>query len=1242
MSSSAATAVVRNITSMLAKSEPGNPSHILLGIKECNKASRLLHSLLKSAKSLGEKQHLTTSIGQIKSYREMFKSLQITGEGYQDNKRKQTASCHVKWCDMNSAFGGRIRTGAIANLKHMDPKLFLEDCKALFRRRILNALKQDDSIKVNTVFCGEFIINKAEEIIQERKYMNTKNMPIYKDTDLTKWFLENVQNPILTDLEEFQEKNSGWTLSKIINLAVHINKFTPQLGSSYVELPKEIKLKHACINIRNQDNACFAWSVVSALHPVDFNSNRPSSYPHYSNVLKLAGLQFPITFKQIPRFEKQNDISINVYILNKTKKQFKVLPAYLTSGKKNKHVNLLMIQNVYYEEDDSEEDGQIDRVKYHFVWIKNLSRLLSTQMSKCNGKKYFCDRCLHYFHTEMKLEKHIEDCKTLNDCKIRLPSEDQKIVRFKNYRHKEATPFVVYADLECVLQPISDENKKSKEKKYQKHVPYSIGYYVKCSYDDSLSFYKSYRGMNCEQWFADELCQLSEDLETVFLCPLPMEKLTPIQNDMFNKATHCHICESIFKLDDKRVRDHCHFTGRYRGPAHENCNLNFQDSHVVPVVFHNLSNYDAFFIIEKISTMIEGRMELLPINKERYISFTKHITERLIKFRFIDSFRFMASPLDVLASYLQNFYILAHEFRHLSCEQLNLLKRKGVFPYDFIDSIEKLNHSELPVKSDFYNKLEDRNVNDDDYKHAQNVWNTFECNNLGDYSDLYLKTDILLLAEVFEQFRQSCRKTYQLDPANFYTLPGYAWECMLKYTEVDLELLTDIDMIMFIERGIRGGLSQCSKRYAKANNKYMSDYDPSRPDTYLMYYDINNQYGWSMGQSLPYGGFQWVENFENFNVMTIADESAEGYILEVDLEYPDALHDVHKDLPLCAEHLSPPGSRERKLMATLSNKTRYIIHYRNLKQAVALGVKLTRIHRILKFKQSPWLKKYIDLNTKLRANAKNEFEKNLFKLMNNAVFGKTMENIRKHSNVKLVTKWDGRYAAEALISKPEFKSASIFNENLVAIELNKTEIYFNKPIYVGMCILDLAKTTIYSFHYDYMRREFGESCNILYTDTDSLLYEINTNDIYTLIKRDAIKFFDTSDYPEDNVYGIPRVNKKVIGLMKDEQNGSIMTEFVGLRSKMYAVRVQGIDKTKKIKGIKKSIVKNKICFDDYTECLNNLTEKTVNQNLIKSHNHLVNTVTQTKIALSPHDDKRCLIKNSFETLPWNHYSIRNM
>ncbi|KAJ8914907.1 hypothetical protein NQ315_016061 [Exocentrus adspersus] len=251
-----------------------------------------------------------------------------------------------------------------------------------------------------------------------------------------------------------------------------------------------------------------------------------------------------------------------------------------------------------------------------------------------------------------------------------------------------------------------------------------------------------------------------------------------------------------------------------------------------------------------------------------------------------------------------------------------------------------------------------------------------------------------------------------------------------------------------------------------------------------------------------------------------------------------------------------------------------------------------------------------------------------------------MENIRKHSTVKLVNKWSGRYGAEALISKPEFKAATIFNENLVAIELRKCEIYFCKPIYVGMCILDLAKTTIYDFHYGYMKPEFDDDCSALYTDTDSLIYEIRNRDPYEIIRRDCHLRFDTSDYPANNGYNIPQVNKKVLG-MKDEFNGIPIELFVGLRSKMYTVKRAGSSSNniKKVKGIKKSVIKNVITLEDYLECVDNFKEKVIIQNLIKSEKHQVYSMMQEKTALSPYDDKRYLTEGSYDTLPWGHYSI---
>jgi len=250
----------------------------------------------------------------------------------------------------------------------------------------------------------------------------------------------------------------------------------------------------------------------------------------------------------------------------------------------------------------------------------------------------------------------------------------------------------------------------------------------------------------------------------------------------------------------------------------------------------------------------------------------------------------------------------------------------------------------------------------------------------------------------------------------------------------------------------------------------------------------------------------------------------------------------------------------------LYDKKRYVIHYRNLQQCTRHGLCVAKIHRVLQFAQSAWPRDYIELNTNFKTRATNNFEKNLYKLMNNAIFSKTMENVRNHIDVKLLTKWDGRYGAETMIAKPNFYSRSVFSENLIAVELRKLKVKFNKPIYVEMCILDLSKICLYEFHYEYMFPLYRDKCKIMYTD--SLEYHIECEDVYEMMKRDIAEF-DTND-PANNAYGMPLDNKKVPDLMKDKNNCGIMTEFVGLRAKMYALRVDGKKDTKKVKGIKNS------------------------------------------------------------------------
>ena len=422
----------------------------------------------------------------------------------------------------------------------------------------------------------------------------------------------------------------------------------------------------------------------------------------------------------------------------------------------------------------------------------------------------------------------------------------------------------------------------------------------------------------------------------------------------------------------------------------------------------------------------------------------------------------------------------------------------------------------LPPKKDFYSKLNDCGVLDEEYEHAQKIWKEFEIKNLGEYHDLYLKSDVLLLTDVFEEFRNICLENYSLDPAWYYTSPGLFWDALLKHSKVNLELLTDPDKLLLFEKGIRGGISMISNRYGKANNKYMDKkYDPSQPSKYLAYLDANNLYGWAMMKPLPVGDFKWMSPLELENWKEIP------CILEVDLDYPKDLHDLHNDYTLAPERLKRDGVE--KLIPNLFNKKKYVLHRENLKLYLELGLKLKKIHRRIRFREEPWMKFYIELNTDLRTKGKNDFEKDFFKLMNNSAFGKTMENIRNRVDVQLVT----------------------LHENLIAVHLKRIKLTFNKPVYCGMAILDISKTLIYDFHYRYILPKFGSKQKLLFTDTDSLCYEIETKDFFADIAEDVDAMFDTSNFPKDHVSRIQGKNKKIPGMMKDEAGGKIIKGFIG-------------------------------------------------------------------------------------------------
>ena len=584
------------------------------------------------------------------------------------------------------------------------------------------------------------------------------------------------------------------------------------------------------------------------------------------------------------------------------------------------------------------------------------------------------------------------------------------------------------------------------------------------------------------------------------------------------------------------------------------------------------------------------------------------------------------------------------------------MTRKGCFPYEYMSSPSKFEQTRLPPREAFYSKLNESEVDEHDYRHAEKVWEIFNVRNLKQFHDIYLTSDVTLLADVFENFRKLSMTHYHLDPLHYYTAPGLFFDACLRMTGARVEPFTDPEMLHFVEKAIRGGVATISNRYCKPNNPYVEGYDSTQPSTYLAYVDCNNLYGLSQSSPMPYGGFRFLtpREIQNFDVMTKGVEDDEGFILEVDLDYPDNLHDLHNDYPLAPEKipvhetmLSPLQKKMKeklgckkqgegtKLIPNLYPKRNYVLHYRNLQFYLTHGMRLVKIHRVLRFRQKRWLKPFVDFNTRMRRDATTEEAKAMFKLAINATFGKLLLNPRNHLDLRLTVRPE---TLKKWIAQPNFQQFKIINEELAMVKLSKVDIYWDKPTFAGFSILDLSKLFMYEFHYDVMLKRYGRRAKLLFTDTDSLCYDLQTDDWYDDILRDKT-YYDTSDYPTDHpCYSL--VNKKVLGKFKDECNGVQPLQFVGLRAKMYSFKMPGGKEKSTAKGIKRSHAKKHLLHDAYHECLVDHTQTSTSFRNITSSNHVLSTTEIHKSALNPIDDKRYLLANGMDTLAHGHYSTK--
>ena len=778
--------------------------------------------------------------------------------------------------------------------------------------RLINQYK----FKYQTVFSARFDKqNEDNQILDETElFINLNNNHNLTQTDIANI---NVVSALDHQIQQQELKDGGWRFDKINSMTIYFYKTIEMNGSNYIKIPLR---SNAILNVENNDKYCFLWSILASLYPCNNNHpNRVSNYKQYFNELNIQGLDFSNGLKcsDIHKFNELNDLSVNIFELNFYQDQnqwrHKLIPIEISKNNSDKVIDLAIYKN-------------------HYVLIKKLDVFLGD-----HNKKFICRRCLSSYTSENMLIKHKEKCGDDNITVIKTSNKSH--LYWEKYFHKNPLYFRIYADFEA-------DNEKdnscigNKKTNIYKQNPVLNGYHIVSELNDVLKsdYYKSPLGYDNVDWFVDEVIKLVNKMAFYFKNTNIDIIMTQEDENDYRNDNVCRFCEKE-KLSDK-VRDHCHLTGKYRGPAHNTCNINVSQQQInfIPFIFHNFSKYDCHMFFKKLVDMKNDKVkfDIIPKTNEEYISVTYGCI------RFIDSYRFLSSGLDSLVKSivdnsnkkLKNLKkeIVDNEeilnivnkivedgtikdlkkdypdeinkleealLDYMGENDLKILKtrfpykwkyltKKLAYPYEYFNSVDDY---KKPVdnleKKDFFSKLKNKCPDDDKIERTREVIKRFNIKSGEELTEIYLKSDVLLLACVFEKFIKVSINEYNINPLYCVSLPGYTWLCGLKYTGINLQTLQDKDMILLLENNIRGGVSSVMR------NRYVRSDD----DKKILDMDATNLYGHSMSQPLPYDKIKYDNNIELEDILNTPDDSDIGYLVEVDLKYPDDIKQKTKYFP---------------------------------------------------------------------------------------------------------------------------------------------------------------------------------------------------------------------------------------------------------------------------------------------------------------------------------------------------------
>ena len=1123
-------------------------------------------------------------------------------------------------------------------IKQLDLDSFF---KKLMRRLVYfvkSNLQTFGNIKVLLVLNVDFKKkNEYGETIYTSPYFSSAYTSFCTKFHISKKLRDMLQNIICT-FDCYCVEGSGWQLDFINFLeikAVKIEKAIIGAGDYHIsDLPSKLKMKHCILNVSSPENMCFHYSVAASIAKLSRKMN-PHRSTHYKDLVQNFTLvQTPMVLDQIPEFEILNKININVFTWKNNTGRL----LYTTMNKNPSYdqCNLLLY-------------------KKHFFVIRNVASFLTQNKSKrCNP----CMLCYATFSRKHYLDKHLKVCSQSRKQSYTVPKR-QTFKQFENFKHLIKCEYVIYADFEACLVPY-DKMKSEKTQSIQKHIPVSFGAMrVSCNPEHNSSPY-IYHGKNVMKRFFRYLEKQQDEIDNYHEIEYDLH-MTDETESKYKNSTKCDFCHTPFSKKVKKCRDHSHILphNNFRYALCNTCNLTHASSRTqsdIPILFHNLSKYDSKIIISALGKVNHklGKIKIIPKSSEQFISFN------IGRYRFIDSYQFLNASLSTLVENLKGNDLNEFKFtKQIHPKLYPLLIKKQPYPYSFAKCLHDYNKIGLPHKSAFYDDLRGKQITNEDYEHAKHVFLSFNCKRFIDYHLLYLKTDVCLLADIYEANRNLCIATYGLDPVYYLSSSQFTLDAFLRSSGTKLECLPDLKMFELFERAKRGGISCITRRFAQANNTFMGDtYDENKDDNFLYYVDANNLYGKAMTGYLPSSNFHWVYGtFKELSdkILNTPKNSDIGYLCEVSLIYPKSLHDLTNDFPLACDKLSittdmiSPYSKNLrnklynekkinsvKLAPNLYNKSHYVAHYENIKYYVQRGMILTEIHSLIGFTQSCWLSNYVKINTEKRSEATTQFAKSFYKNLVNKCFGKLCENVRNRMQLYLV---NTESMFHKLVRKPNFKKFTVFSRNLVAIEMLREKIELKVPIYAGVTILELSKLHMYRFHEIMTTKLYNrDEIELCFCDTDSFLFTIKTKHLYKDLKK-IRHHLDTSNYPSDHIL-YSNKSKLVVGKMKDEcpPYEKMLIEFCGLKSKMYSLLdIKNVNKIK-AKGISKAALDH-ITHVHYTRCLNQEISIPSIIYSIRSFKHKLFTIKSTRSSLNGYDDKRWVCENGIDTYAYGHYRI---